>query len=59
MSMDVQPDIPPVLTREESVVIGRKRRGRNIAMLVALVAIVALFYAISLVKLANPDLSVH
>ena len=45
-------NLPP-LTRAESDLIARKRRGRNIAMLVALVAIAVLFYAIAMVKLAG------
>lgn len=34
----------------------RRRRGRNIAMLVVLLALSALFYAIAMVKLARPGL---
>ncbi len=41
------------LTREESMALARKRRGRNLAMLVALVAICVLFYAIAVVKLSG------
>jgi hypothetical protein len=43
----------PPLSRAESDLIAKKRRGRNIAMLVALVAIAVLFYAIAMVKLAG------
>jgi hypothetical protein len=57
--MPPEPELPPVLTPQESAVIARKRRGRNIAMLVALIAIVVLFYAISIAKLANPGLGAH
>ena len=45
-------NLPP-LTRAESDLIAKKRRGRNIAMLVALVAIAVLFYAIAMVKLSG------
>ncbi len=41
------------LTRAESALLAKKRRGRNIAMLVALVAIAVLFYAIAIVKLSG------
>ena len=37
--------------REESLEIARKRRVRNWAMLVVLLALVALFYAITMVKM--------
>ncbi len=47
------------LSRAESDALNRRRRGRNLAMLVALVAVVVLFYAISIVKLAHPDLGPH
>ncbi|HEX3347786.1 MAG TPA: hypothetical protein VHS58_06755 [Acetobacteraceae bacterium] len=40
------------LSRGESDAIARKRRGRNIALAVALLAFVVLFYAIAVVKLA-------
>ena len=33
---------------------GRRRRGRNIALLIALAALAAVFYAIAIVKLAHP-----
>jgi hypothetical protein len=43
------------LSREDSVKLGKQRRGRNIAMLVALLALTALFYAITLVRMgAHP-----
>ena len=41
------------LTLIESQQLARKRRGRNIAMLVALLVVCALFYAIALVKLSG------
>ena len=45
------------LSREDSEALARRRRGRNIAMLIALLAISALFYLITLVKLHSPDLA--
>jgi hypothetical protein len=44
---------PPPLSREESEALQRKRRARNIAMLIALLAFCALFYVITLVKLGQ------
>jgi hypothetical protein len=41
------------LTRAQSTELGRRRRGRNIAMLVGLLALCALFYAIAIVKLSG------
>ncbi len=41
------------LTRDESERLARRRRGRNWAMLIALVALCVLFYAITVVKLAH------
>jgi hypothetical protein len=48
----------PHLTRAESELLARKRRGRNVAMLIALVAIAGLFYAIAIVKLSG-KMSLH
>jgi hypothetical protein len=47
-------DLPPPLTPEQAEALKRQRRGRNWAMLIALLALSALFYAISIVKLAHP-----
>jgi hypothetical protein len=41
------------LSRTESDAVARHRRGRNIAMLLALLALCGLFYLIALVKLAH------
>lgn len=49
----------PHLSREESIVLARKRRGRNLAMLVALIGICVLFYAIAIVKLGGGKMSFH
>jgi hypothetical protein len=41
------------LSRTESAALARHRRGRNLAMLLALLALCGLFYLITLVKLAH------
>jgi hypothetical protein len=41
------------LSRSESDALARRRRARNWAMLIALLALCALFYAITLVKMAH------
>jgi hypothetical protein len=41
------------LTRDDSERLARRRRGRNWAMLVALVALCVLFYAITVVKMSH------
>jgi hypothetical protein len=45
--------MPDHLSRTESELLARRRRGRNWAMLVALLLLVALFYAITLVKMSH------
>jgi hypothetical protein len=54
----MNPPLPrlPDLSREESDALARRRRGRNLAMLVVLLAVAALFYAVAVVKLGKPDL---
>jgi len=47
---------PHSFTPDESAAFARRRRGRNIAMLIALLALSALFYAIALVKLSKHGL---
>jgi hypothetical protein len=44
-------DFPPRPSPEQAAEMLRRRRGRNIALLIVLVAICVLFYAISIVKL--------
>ena len=44
---------PPRPTTDEAEAMRRRRRGRNVALLVVLIALVALFYAISMVKLSG------
>jgi hypothetical protein len=41
------------LNREESERFARRRRGRNWAMFIALVALCVLFYAITVVKMSH------
>ena len=50
--MDEQfpPPMPPAQAREFT----RRRRGRNVAIMVALVVLCLMFYAIAMVKLAHP-----
>ena len=45
---------PDHLTRAESEAVTRRRRGRNLALLVGLLALAAIFYAVAMVKLAQP-----
>ncbi|HTW29942.1 MAG TPA: hypothetical protein VME92_22655 [Acetobacteraceae bacterium] len=46
-------DFPPRPTPEQAAEMRRRRRGRNVAMLVVLLALAALFYAIAMVRLAG------
>ena len=46
----VDEGFPPPLSPTEAAELRRRQRGRNIAVLIALIAIAALFYAISIVK---------
>ena len=48
--MDDEP-LAPHLSRRESDAVARRRRGRNLALLAALVLVVALFYAITIAKM--------
>jgi hypothetical protein len=47
-----------MLTLAQSAELQRRRRGRNRAMLVVLLAVAALFYLIALTKLAKAGLGV-
>jgi hypothetical protein len=47
---------PAPMSGEELAALQKRRRGRNIAMLIALLALAILFYAIAMVKLKRPDL---
>ncbi len=44
---------PAPLTRAESDALAKRRRGRNLALLLALLALAALFYAIAMVKMVQ------
>lgn len=52
MTMDNLSHLGRPLTQAESEALARRRRGRNWALFLALLAFCALFYAISMVKLA-------
>jgi len=41
---------PPPLSAADTAELRRRQRGRNIALLIALIGVAALFYAISMVK---------
>jgi len=43
-------DFPPPLPPAEAVELRRRQRGKNIALLVVLIAMAALFYAIAVVR---------
>ncbi len=43
-------DLPPKLSHAEATELRRRQRGKNIALLVVLIAMAALFYAISIVR---------
>ncbi len=53
MSGPLGDEFPPRPTPLEAAAMRQRRRGRNIALLVALLAFCALFYVITLVKLAH------
>jgi hypothetical protein len=46
-------EFPPRPTSAEAALLVRRQRGRNLAMLVALVLLAVLFFAITLVKLSR------
>jgi len=43
-------EFPPPLTPIEATELRRRQRGKNIALLVVLIALAGLFYAISMVR---------
>ncbi len=51
-SLSPLPPLPP-LTREESLELGRRRRGRNWALMLFLLAVSLLFYGMALVKMGH------
>ena len=46
-------DQPTSLSRADSDLLNRRRRGRNWVMVIALAALVVLFYAIAIVKMSG------
>jgi hypothetical protein len=56
MGMDNEIEKVP-LSRAESLALARRRRGRNWALLIVLVAVVALFFAITIAKLSGQQLA--
>lgn len=48
---------PPPMAPEIAAEFRRRRRGRNIAMLVVLIGLSLLFYAIAMVKMFKPGVS--
>jgi hypothetical protein len=50
-------EFPPRMSPETAAEFRRKRRGRNIALLVVLLAVVALFYVLAIVKLSGQHVS--
>ena len=44
------------MSRADSDLLARGRRGRNLAMLAGLLALAVLFYAIAMVKMAKPGM---
>ena len=47
---NVSDEFPPPLSPEQAVELRRRQRSRNIAMLVVLIGVAALFYAIAVVR---------
>ena len=47
------PPAPDHLSVAQSDALARRRRGRNIAMLIVLIALCLLFYAVSIVKMTK------
>jgi hypothetical protein len=47
----------PNLSRDESRAMARRRRSRNLVMLVVLLGVAVLFYAIAIVKLGAPHVA--
>jgi len=43
-------EFPPPLSAAEAIELRRRQRGKNIALLVVLIGMAALFYAISIVR---------
>lgn len=56
MGMDNEIEEVP-LSRAESQLVARRRRGRNWAVLIVLLALIALFFAITIAKLSGQQLA--
>jgi hypothetical protein len=41
------------MTREERLALDRRRRGRNLAMLISLLGLVVLFYFLSIARMSS------
>jgi hypothetical protein len=52
--MTARPASPPAASDDPAL--ARRRRGRNVAMFLALLALALLFYAIAMVKMAHHGL---
>jgi hypothetical protein len=48
------PEFPPRPTETEADALRRRRRGRNLAIILTLVGLSVLFYAITVVKMMKP-----
>ena len=48
------PDLPK-LTAAESEELAKRRRGRNVALLIVLLALASVFYVLAMVKLGKPS----
>ncbi len=46
----VDEGFPPPLSAVDAAALRRRQRGRNVAVLIVLIGVAALFYAISIVK---------
>jgi len=49
----MEEEFPPRPTPLEAALLIRRKRGRNLALLIALIGLAALFFAITLVKLSR------
>ena len=51
MPSDAPTPLPPHLTVEQSKEVARRRRGRNLALLLVLLTLSLLFYAVAFVRI--------
>ena len=59
MTILLADDFPPQPSPAQAAELRRRQRGRNIALLIVLLAVIALFYAISIVKLQRRIMTRH